>query len=82
MARQTRWFATSGADPLRFGQPSRTIDPDATIHAKEVGTVVTACGRLTAPWRNHWTPFEASPLHRRCKGCSLVIAETAMSVRG
>lgn len=75
MTRRVRWFATSVVDPSQLVHPGWASDLEATtIHAKEVGTVVTACGRHTTTWHKHWTPFDTSPPASRCKTCAAVVA--------
>jgi hypothetical protein len=66
MAPRTRWFATSVADPeLQLCGPSSAREKNATmIHAKEVGTLVTACGRHATTWHKHWTPFHSKCVDR------------------
>jgi hypothetical protein len=56
--------------------PTWATKPDAAlIHAMQIGTVLTACGRDTATWHKHWLPFD--PIHSRsacCAECSSVVA--------
>lgn len=82
MARRTRWFATSVVDPELLGDPTWVGRSEAAVvHAKEVGTVVTACGRHATTWHKHWTPFDSSPAGNRCTSCSAVVEEEAQRAR-
>lgn len=82
MARRTQWFSTSAVDPKLLGDPNWAMASDMTaIHAKEVGTALTACGRHATTWHKHWTPFETSPPARRCQHCAAVVIEAGPAVR-
>ena len=64
-----RWF-TCSEHAIRTGTGrERELVPYGARHAREVGSVVTACGRLTVTWLTFWDlTFEASaaPACQQC----------------
>jgi hypothetical protein len=46
-----------------------------TIHAKKLGTTMSACGANTSNWFKHWESFHAAPTDQVCPSCLAVIAE-------
>ena len=74
-----RWFASCA-----FGTRARDgrlrPNPAHLVHAKEIGTVLTACGVSAASWPRFWnTPFLAVGDLRRCPRCVDVVTATGAS---
>ena len=68
-----RWFVTG---PYAVRMPDGRFAPasDNVVHAKEIGTVLTACGQWTATWHRFWdVPFLAVRDLRRCPDCLDVV---------
>lgn len=82
MQRQGKWFATSILGPDELANKTWAPDADArVIHAKRVGTEITACGRATSNWHKHWSPFDPNSTDNRCSDCSVAVIEDLQSVR-
>jgi hypothetical protein len=78
MAVLTTWYATSRLGPDARNNPTWANRPDAAlIHAKRIGTSLTACGRDTATWHKYWLPFEPNRSTGVC--CSECIGALAGS---
>jgi hypothetical protein len=59
MGQPFNWFATSIVGPHDLNNPTWEGRADATMmHAKRVGTCLTACGRDASTWHKHWLPFD------------------------
>lgn len=46
-----RWYVTSPATESRFVAGDMVVRPVAIAHAKQMGTVTTACGLWSYSWR-------------------------------
>lgn len=70
------WYAVS-----RFGlnEAPRSSDPVdlelVWVHAKEIGTLSTACGLGTLTWHKHWAPFQSVDPDAACPACGRVVAD-------
>lgn len=54
----TRWFVASHSAKVVLRRGAFELVPTSTVHAKEMGTTVTACGRPAGTWRKLWdVPF-------------------------
>ena len=64
-----RWIA-SGPYAARRDDGSLRPDEEHLVHAKEIGTVLTACGTWAATWPKFWDVsfLDAGGL-RRCPDC-------------
>ncbi|GAB7003457.1 hypothetical protein JCM18899A_09280 [Nocardioides sp. AN3] len=60
-----RWFATTQYKVSRLSE-RRGLEP--VVHAKQVGTRFSACGRDTSNWDKRWEPFRTVP-GRSCPVC-------------
>lgn len=70
MAHATSWFSTSILRPEVMNNPTWVDNVEATmIHAKNVGTVTTACGRDTSTWHKHWETFNPAVMSNACPRC-------------
>jgi hypothetical protein len=73
----TIWYATSVLGPDRMNDPSWASRPEATtIHAKRIGTGFSACGKDTATWHKHWSPFEPGISRNLCQECVAMVSST------
>jgi hypothetical protein len=76
-APRSPYFVT-GPD-VRLGPNSGTLLPSASaVHAKQMGTLLTACGLCTSSWVKLWdVPFSRS-IGAACSKCIEIVADTAM----
>ena len=68
--RQDPWFATSRF-PYSYPWVRSLEDGSGLVHAKRVGTPLTACGLNTESWVKHWTRFESVAVDSACSSCVL-----------
>lgn len=60
MTKTQHWFATSCFGPDLAHALTGSTDASLTlVHAKALGTVLSACGQETTSWIKHWEPFRA-----------------------
>jgi hypothetical protein len=70
MPPMSTWFATSCVGPDHINNPGWGERPEATmLHAKRIGTSLTACGRDTLNWYKHWAPFDPGRTRNACCEC-------------
>lgn len=73
-SRERSWFAVSR---FTLAAEPRSADPAEVelfwIHAKEVGTLTTACGLATLSWHKHWAPFKTIGRANRYPDCIRVV---------
>ena len=67
-----RWFTTGpGAHDIPGRQPA--VTEGAWLHAKEMGTVASVCGRGAASWVKLWdVPFVPS-WPQACRECARIV---------
>ncbi len=76
MTKAQQWFATSRFGPDLARTRIGSVDENLTlVHAKTLGTVLSACGQPTASWIKHWEPFRAVAGVRVCGSCVRAVAE-------
>lgn len=46
-----RWYVTAASFSQTFVEGELVLRPSSTVHAKEMGTMSTACGVWTYSWR-------------------------------
>jgi hypothetical protein len=72
----SRWFVTA---PNGRWAPVRGYDkqewvPTGTVHAKTMGTTLTACGAMADTWSKFWDqPFQSVTVDA-CQACRAVVA--------
>ena len=72
----SRWFTTACFVDQKMVAGELREWPGSTAHAKEMGTLRTACGQNAASWHKLWElPFEAAgPI--ACPACATVVADS------
>jgi hypothetical protein len=76
-----RWFA-SGPYAARQRDGRVGPNPAHVVHAKEVGTVLTACGIQASSWHRFWgVSFLQDIGLRRCPSCLEEVLATTSSRR-
>ena len=65
------WFATSPLDcDLEATESGSAMGPDMfLVHAKRLGTTLSACGLDTAMWHKYWISFHRFPSEQACLSC-------------
>lgn len=82
MTKSQQWFATSRFGPEQAPTWKRSADEALTlIHAKKLGTVLSACGQSTTSWFKHWEPFRVVGGHRVCGSCVRAVAAELEAAR-
>jgi hypothetical protein len=67
------WFAC-GPYGVRSSGGRLVPDPQRVVHAKQLGTVLVACGRWAVTWHRFWdVEFGAVANVRRCPDCLDVV---------
>lgn len=76
MTARERWFATSRFRPVNG--PDRSDHAFmAIVHAKQLGTPLSACGKDTSSWFKHWMSFDSVSIFDACPECVRAVTGAA-----
>ena len=67
------WFATSPYGRSAWGPMRGTRDDKALMHAKQLGTELSACGQNALTWVKYWQEFGVGPSDNACAECRRVV---------
>jgi len=74
--RSAKWFASTPHGVLERLDDGPTLRPYGTIHGRQPGSGLTACGKYAVDWRIFWEIPFTSGSPRACAGCAEAIARS------
>lgn len=79
MTRPIRWFLTAQYEYVT--PPDKPASPSRLIHAKEMGTLLTACGLISTSWFKYWEQPFVPGAPGRCSKCQIVVTDSGLLPR-
>lgn len=79
MTRPIRWFLTTQFEHVT--PPDKPASPSQLVHAKEMGTLLTACGQISTSWFKYWEQPFVPGAPGRCSKCQMVVTDSGLLPR-